>query len=65
MDKAVWLAAYCKRKGWSGEQVLFFGDTQEDARAAKKAGCAFAWVGLHSRRGVGLEIRDFQELLRE
>ena len=53
VNKASWLLGL-KDRGFSPEQVLFFGDTPEDAAAAREAGCGFLFVP---------EFKDFRGLL--
>jgi beta-phosphoglucomutase-like phosphatase (HAD superfamily) len=44
VDKAAWLREYAQKNPWAKEERLFFGDTQEDARASKAADWAFVAV---------------------
>jgi len=65
VKKAGWLKTLCRREGLTPRQVLFFGDTEEDANAATQAGCSFVsvrngWCG----GGDLFSIDDFEELLR-
>ncbi len=53
VNKSAWLQAL-ESKGFSASEVLFFGDTPEDARAAREAGCDFISVP---------ELKDFRRLL--
>ena len=53
VNKASWLKER-RTQGFTPEQVLFFGDTPEDAAAAREAGCGFISVP---------EMGDFQKLL--
>lgn len=53
VNKAAWLKNL-KEQGFPPEQVLFFGDTPEDAGAAKEAGCGFVFVP---------ELGDFRKLM--
>lgn len=50
VDKTEWLRQL-HTKGFSMDQILFFGDSPEDAQAAEKAGCRF------------LRVPDFREFL--
>jgi len=45
VHKAVWLRELRGRKSWGAAQLLFFGDTPEDAQAAAEADCLFVLVG--------------------
>lgn len=45
VDKARWLKRFCRRHRLKREEALFWGDTEEDAQAAKEAGCRFVAVG--------------------
>lgn len=53
VNKAAWLKGL-EGRGFPGSQVLFFGDTSEDAAAAREAGCGFISVP---------EMGDFRKLL--
>ncbi len=53
VNKAAWLREL-EGKGFPASEVLFFGDTPEDAQAARDAGCDFIWVP---------ELGDFRKLL--
>lgn len=53
VNKASWLKER-RTQGFTPEQILFFGDTPEDAAAAREAGCGFISVP---------EMRDFRRLL--
>lgn len=55
VDKASWLKGL-QVGGVAPDQVLFFGDTPEDAAAAEEAGCRFISVP---------QMGDFHELLRK
>jgi phosphoglycolate phosphatase-like HAD superfamily hydrolase len=45
VDKAAWLRELRGKHGLREADVVFFGDTQEDADAATRAGCTFIAVG--------------------
>lgn len=53
VNKAAWLKDL-RSKGFEPRQVLFFGDTPEDAASAAEAGCGFVNVP---------ELRDFRRLM--
>jgi phosphoglycolate phosphatase-like HAD superfamily hydrolase len=53
--KRDWLAIYRSTVGCDPGDILFFGDTEEDAASARAFGCAFVRVGV--------TIEDFRELL--
>lgn len=46
VDKKVWLENYVGSREFPKAGVLFFGDSSEDARAAKEAGIPFVGVGM-------------------
>ena len=54
VQKSAWLRELRGRKGWGSKELLFFGDTPEDAAAAQEAGCGFISVP---------EMGDFRKLL--
>ncbi|MBI3318672.1 MAG: HAD family hydrolase, partial [Candidatus Omnitrophica bacterium] len=43
--KAQWLEDLRSARGWGRGDLIFFGDQEEDARAAEEAGCLFVGVG--------------------
>lgn len=45
VDKRVWLQAFRSQADFSKEEVVFFGDTAEDAQAAQAADCTFIVIG--------------------
>jgi phosphoglycolate phosphatase-like HAD superfamily hydrolase len=60
VDKAKWLREFRTKHGLSEKGVVFFGDTQEDADAARRAGCAFIVVANSSLDGEAMfSITDF------
>lgn len=61
IEKAAWLREYRARAMLGGDDVVMFGDTEEDAAAAVAAGCAFVAVGCDTG---GHAVRDFDELMR-
>lgn len=60
VDKATWLRAL-ERMGFPRHEVLFFGDTPEDAAAARVAGCRFVPVLNPGLSNGGPVLRDFKE----
>ena len=65
VDKGRWLLAFRERYGLAESETVFFGDTIEDAEAAKNAGCAFIAVGEKAlARKVQYFIKDFQRVLK-
>ena len=62
VDKAAWLRAYRAQRGLTVADVLFFGDTPEDAAAAKAADWTFVAVGEPAVWTGALAIEDFTEL---
>ena len=63
VDKAAWLRSLGQERRWAGNQVVFFGDTEEDAAAAEAAGCAFVHVGDRGAPRSPWRIADFSGLL--
>lgn len=64
--KDLWLSHLREREGWEGDQVVFFGDTPEDAEAGRQAGCTFVAMGTAARAGKGiLSFDNFLPLLDE
>jgi len=55
--KRDWLMYYQRRIGCRPAEIVFFGDTDEDASSARESGCEFVRIGLPEG------IRDFQDLL--
>ncbi len=61
--KATWLKAFQAAQGVGGDEVVCFGDGDEDARAAAEAGCVFVAVGCHTRTDLAPHaITDFTRL---
>ena len=60
--KREWLQGYRKSIGCAAQEILFFGDTDEDADSARDVGCEFVRVGVAG--GPGLTIEDFRVLLK-
>ena len=54
VDKAQWLAAWCR----THKETLFFGDTVEDARAARRAGCLFVGVANQGLRDEAIQVLE-------
>ena len=54
--KRDWLEQYRTAIGCAAREILFFGDTDEDAASARASGCEFVRVGV--------SIKDFRELLK-
>lgn len=61
VQKAVWLRTFREDRGYRKMDVLMFGDTQEDALAAREAGCGFIMVGPEVAAADGT-ILDFRAL---
>ena len=59
VDKREWLRDFQDALGCRPEEVLFFGDTDEDANAGREAGCTFVRVGKSAEDRGELAIRDF------
>lgn len=64
VDKGTWLEAFREKHKLQKEEIVFFGDTAEDAGAARAAGCTFVAVG-NPRLGAEAicSVADFAELL--
>jgi phosphoglycolate phosphatase-like HAD superfamily hydrolase len=62
--KGTWLREWCQHHALAATQVVFFGDTPDDAAAASTAGCAFVAVGEEALGADGRErIMDFTEFI--
>lgn len=63
VDKASWLRACREERGLSRTEAVFFGDTDEDAGAAREAGFAFVAVAMEpTPPGTQGALSDFAEL---
>lgn len=56
VDKGQWLRAYVKARNLRAEQVVFFGDSSEDLKAAGQARCPFVAV---ANRNLKSQARTF------
>ena len=64
VEKATWLREFRRERGLRADELLFVGDTLDDARAAREGGCPFLGVGPAVRAdGVALAIDDFIGLM--
>jgi phosphoglycolate phosphatase-like HAD superfamily hydrolase len=64
VDKSEWLRQLPNQAHGSSRQILFFGDTLEDAQAAQSAGCPFVAVGRLTPGALpGVQMADFTGLL--
>lgn len=63
VNKASWLIAFREQRGLDGGEVVFFGDTPEDAGAADEAGSTFVMVGPPDGVSGGRAVPDFTGLL--
>jgi len=63
VEKAVWLRAFRERLGLEATSVVYFGDTDEDARAAAQASCAFIAVGPSAASFSPQAITAFDSLV--
>lgn len=63
VDKAEFLRKFRGERGLAPDQTVFFGDTPEDADAARRADCPFLRVGAppDGAGAGGVFIRDFSE----
>lgn len=62
--KAEWLQAYREAQKLEEHEIVFFGDTVEDAHAANEAGCTFVAVANDAlTAGPQHHVADFTELL--
>ena len=59
VNKQEWLVNFQGALGCRPEEVLFFGDTDEDASAGNEAGCTFVRVGKAAEVAGELAIQDF------
>lgn len=55
VNKAEWLSRLQIEQGLARDQVLFFGDTPEDAQSAQDSGCSFVLIS---------DRKNFSEMLR-
>lgn len=63
VDKAGWLQSLRVQGHLAEQELVFLGDTMEDAHAAQEAGCAFIGVGPdHSGRPEAAHLTHFMEL---
>ena len=63
VDKGLWLGEFWERYKYRPEEIVYFGDTPADSRAASKAGCTFVAVGgMLSNEQVRYHIRTFNDL---
>lgn len=60
VEKAVWLRAFRERLGLDKPSVVYFGDTEEDARAAAEASCSFIAVGPSAGSLSRYAMADFE-----
>lgn len=60
VNKLAWLRALQAVVRCDPRQILFFGDTDEDARSAAEAGCEFVRV-REGKADKGLFLRDFTD----
>ena len=64
VEKSMWLRRLLEERQMEGEDVVFFGDTQEDANAAQTAQCLFVAVGKDRVSPDAIySIEDFTELV--
>lgn len=62
VEKAAWLRAFRERLGLGAQSVVYFGDTEEDARAAEEASCSFLAVGPSAAAISPHAITEFNSL---
>ena len=65
VNKARWLAQFQAQEGLAGDELAFFGDTDEDEAAARAAGCGFIRVGRPSTGGQAWCVPDFRPLVEQ
>ena len=64
VDKIDWLKGFREKRGLGEQDVVFFGDTSEDAKAASEAKCTFVAVGSDiTEISIVYRIRNFVQLL--
>ena len=65
VQKANWLRRFRTSHGFSASELIFFGDSQEDADAAQTAGCLFIQIGTDSLLAEDrFHVADFMNLVR-
>jgi phosphoglycolate phosphatase-like HAD superfamily hydrolase len=62
VDKAAWISAFLVERQLESDQLMFFGDTPEDAAAGANAGCAFVHVGWTPSPLGGFRVPDLMAL---
>lgn len=62
VHKASWLATLKSRHALAEQDLMFFGDTLEDAHAAEEARCVFVGVGAPLEGKVAHWVADFTPL---
>lgn len=62
IDKREWLKDFQRSLSCRPEELVFFGDTDEDAESGEAASCTFVRVGRKAGRPGELAIPDFQGL---
>lgn len=64
VDKARWLSQLMERDSLEKDEIIFFGDTPEDAGSALRAGCGFVAIGEGKGIPKGVHrMADFRGLL--
>lgn len=64
VDKGAWLAAWREDRSFESQDIVFFGDTTEDAQAAATAGCTFVAIGYEGPGDTARHrVADFTELV--
>jgi len=64
VHKAGWLVELKAKQALAEQDLIFFGDTPEDAQAADEAGCLFVGVGAALQGTAAYWIADFTALSR-
>lgn len=62
VDKSLWLKSFAKTNRLDKDEMLFFGDTREDAQSSLKAGVPFIAVGGEKIEGALLQVENFEEV---
>lgn len=60
IDKRAWLEDFQRILGCQPEQLVFFGDTDEDEESGRLAGCTFVRVGRAPLHAGELAVPDFR-----
>ncbi len=62
IEKGAWLRDFRAARRLGANDIVMFGDTEEDARAAGVAGCLFVAVGSAETPDERIRVKDFTKL---